>query len=62
MWRWIRKQFDKLPRGGEGILRSGQWRVQYFDFPRGKSVLMRYDIAKNYAKIFKGKVIYARYE
>jgi len=61
-WRWIRKQLDKLPSGGDGLHRSGQWRVQYPEYDDWKSVKMCYDTAKDYAKIFNGKVIYARYE
>lgn len=59
MIKWIRKQLDKIP-SSPGLILSGQWRVVYSDGHVSRK--MTYDVAKDYAKIFGGYVIYSRYE
>lgn len=59
MIRFLRRQLDKLPKS-PGIVRSGQWRVQY---DSGEwTIRMTYDVARDYANIFGGAVHWIRYD
>lgn len=58
VWRWVVKQYDKL-ESSPGLIRSGQWYVRYNDGTRTHR--MTYDVCKDYADIFGGKVVHDRY-
>lgn len=50
---WIKKQIDKIPNS-PGLLKSGNWYVLYNDGNKSKN--MTYDVCKDYAEMFGGKV------
>lgn len=54
------RQMDKIPSDGALFRPGGQWRVVY---PSGKrTVPLYYNTAKDYAELFHGRVVHARYE
>lgn len=53
MLRWIKRQLDKIP-SSPGLIRSGKWYIIYNDGQRSSK--LTYDIARQYADHFGGKV------
>ena len=55
MFKWIKRQLDKLPTS-PGLIQPGKWYVIYDDGKRSQN--MTYDVCRDYAKMFGGKVHY----
>lgn len=53
MYKWVKRQLDKLP-SSPGLIQPGNWYVHYDDGE--KSQKMTYDVCRDYAKIFGGTV------
>jgi hypothetical protein len=63
IWRFVVRQYDKFATSDGMIGKqhlTGKWRVIYPE--GGKSRKLVYGTTKDYAAIFRGKVVHARYE
>ena len=53
MWKFIKRQLDKLP-SSPGLIQSGKWYVRYEDGER--TSLMTYDVCQNLKEIYGGTI------
>jgi len=51
--KWLKRQLDKWPTS-PGLIQPGNWYVIYDDGKKSQN--MTYDVCRDYAKIFGGKV------